>query len=306
MTPLMAAVTVGDAMLVHQLLAAGARADRRDTSGDTPMSAVTQVEILHQLHAAGGDLNDTSDAMRQALFGLPVEAPLDTSRAAYLDGKQHRFGTTNPEVMNVPFWHAMIRSRIAAFIARHEFAVTDSLDQPVWCFQRFGRSLTALPDGRYVEIAGEHEDYYDPDFCIYNDVVVYHGDGSFTLYGYPEDVFPPTDFHTATLVGPYIYLIGSLGYTGTRRPEQTPVYRLRWDTWEMEPITTEGTPPGWISTHQAVYDASVHRIMVREGKRIVHVTDGIDETNPSGLDEEYIENTTTYALDLGIMRWYQD
>jgi len=25
-----------------------------------------------------------------------------------------------------------------------------------------------LPDGRLVSVGGEHEDYYDPDFCIYN------------------------------------------------------------------------------------------------------------------------------------------
>ena len=35
-----------------------------------------------------------------------------------------------------------------------------------------GRSTVWLPDGRVVLIAGEHEDSYDPDFCIYNDVVV--------------------------------------------------------------------------------------------------------------------------------------
>jgi hypothetical protein len=27
------------------------------------------------------------------------------------------------------------------------------------------------------------------------------------VYGYPESVFPPTDFHTATLVGEFIYVI---------------------------------------------------------------------------------------------------
>lgn len=43
---------------------------------------------------------------------------------------------------------------------------------PTWCFDRFGRSTAWLPDGRVVLIAGEHKDSYDPDFCIYNDVVV--------------------------------------------------------------------------------------------------------------------------------------
>lgn len=39
---------------------------------------------------------------------------------------------------------------------------------PVRCFQRFGSTVTVLPDGRLVHIGGEHEDEYDPDFCIYN------------------------------------------------------------------------------------------------------------------------------------------
>ncbi|KAK4449002.1 hypothetical protein QBC34DRAFT_300250 [Podospora aff. communis PSN243] len=43
---------------------------------------------------------------------------------------------------------------------------------PSWCFDRFGRTTTWLEDGRIVFIGGEHEDWYDPDFCIYNDVVV--------------------------------------------------------------------------------------------------------------------------------------
>jgi hypothetical protein len=37
--------------------------------------------------------------------------------------------------------------------------------------QRFGQSLTFLPDGRAVQIGGEHVDFYYPVFCIYNDVL---------------------------------------------------------------------------------------------------------------------------------------
>ncbi len=160
-------------------------------------------------------------------------------------------------MMAVPFWNAMVRSREPAYAARNRFGDGDHCSgAPVWCFQRFGRTLTALADGRYVEIAGEHEDFYDPDFCIYNDVVVYHGDGTFTLYGYPAEVFPPTDFHTATLVGTSIYLIGSLGYQGQRRPGETPVRRLDCGSWRIEPVATRGTPPGWISRHTAAYTRS--------------------------------------------------
>lgn len=89
-------------------------------------------------------------------------------------------------------------------LTRAAFDDTDSLDEPVWCFHRFGKSITEFPDGRIIEIGGEHEDYYDPDFCIYNDVVVHYGGGRFEIFGYPEEVFPPTDSHSATLVGDVI------------------------------------------------------------------------------------------------------
>ena len=65
---------------------------------------------------------------------------------------------------------------------------------PGWCADRFGQSLTLLPDGRAVQVGGEHEDHYDPDFCIYNDVFVHGPDGDLAIYGYPADVFPPSDF----------------------------------------------------------------------------------------------------------------
>ena len=71
-------------------------------------------------------------------------------------------------------------------------------------------------------IAGEHEDFYDPDFCIYNDVFVERARRPPGIYRYPKDVFPPTDFHTATLVGDEIILIGSLGYRDLRRAGRSP------------------------------------------------------------------------------------
>ena len=80
-----------------------------------------------------------------------------------------------------------------------------------------------------MQVAGEHEDGYDPDFCIYNDVIVHHPDGRLEIIGYPESLFPPTDFHTATLVGDRIIVIGSLGYQGSRVYGTTPVFALSID-----------------------------------------------------------------------------
>src|SRR5581483_9798876 len=117
----------------------------------------------------------------------------------------------NPQRMDNPFWKAMVHSGCNAYLARRTFGDTERFGQPVWCYDRFGRTTTLLPDGRIVEIAGEHEDWYDADFCIYNDIVIFDGKGNFEILGYPERVFPPTDFHSATLVRDSIYIIGSLG-----------------------------------------------------------------------------------------------
>ena len=60
-----------------------------------------------------------------------------------------------------------------------------------------GQAHVVLPDDRNVYIAGEHEGHYDPDFYIYNDVVIVDGD-CIRILCYPESVFTLTDFHTAT------------------------------------------------------------------------------------------------------------
>src|SRR5207253_1603305 len=111
-----------------------------------------------------------------------------------------------------PFRRAMVQAGCNAYRARVLFDDPKRYDRMVWCYDRFGRTTTWLPDGRILEIAGEHEDHYDPDFCIYNDVVVFDGKGGFEILSYPETVFPPTDFHTATRVDDSLYIIGCLGY----------------------------------------------------------------------------------------------
>ena len=154
-----------------------------------------------------------------------TETPIDPAVTADLfrEWRTPRFGRANPERMNNPVWEWLIRSRLDAYSATQKLSGSSALeDGPGWCFNRFGQSSTKLPDGRTVLIAGEHEDHYDPDFNIYNDVVVRHPDGKVDIFGYPVEVFPPTDFHTATLVGSRIIIVGCLGYHGcgaTRRPD---------------------------------------------------------------------------------------
>ena len=143
---------------------------------------------------------------------------------------------------------------------------------------------------RYIQIGGEHEDFYDPDFCIYNDVIVFDGKGSFQIYGYPKDVFPPTDFHTATLVEEHIYVIGSLGYQDERKFGTTPVYRLNLASLAMEALATEGVAPGWIHKHLAKHTPESNAIVISKGEVQV------DSSAPT-------ENRATFSLDLSTRHW---
>ncbi len=230
-----------------------------------------------------------------------------------------RFGKANPERMNVAFWEWMIRGESQAAsldqsgMAKLGWTLEDGklkssygpyrvrklfdlplncADGPIWTFDRMGATQTSLADGRIVCIGGEHEDFYDPDFCIYNDVVVLGSAGEIEIYGYPEEVFPPTDFHTATLVRNEIILIGSIGYKDERRYGSTPVYRLDLTDYHMTELASSGDMPGWISKHTA-------RL---EGKDTIVIAGGQAVLNRDA-QEVYRPNVEELALDLRSGRW---
>lgn len=193
-------------------------------------------------------------------------AACDSMGIHYLSEKNPRFGTSNPERLDLAFWKHMIKTGGNAYSARKDFGDTHDLKNgPVWTFDRLGMTRTKLPDGSELCVGGEHEDYYDPDFNIYNDVVLLKPGAEPEIYVYPKDVFPPTDFHTATLVDGSLYIIGALGYLDDRRPKTTPVYRLDVATKRIEKVATTGTPPGWIHKHKAVYDPARRAIVVSGG-----------------------------------------
>lgn len=193
--------------------------------------------------------------------------------------------------MNNPVWEWLIRAKVNAYAATQRFNGPNPIDAgPTWCFDRFGQSATKLSDGRTVLVGGEHEDHYDPDFCIHNDVVIETPDGSLEIFGYPREIFPPTDFHSATLVSDEIFIIGSLGYPQDRRPGFTPVYKLNVRDLSISPVPTSGTPPGWIHRHEAALrDRS---IILSQGK----LDTGDKEV---GL----VENIDDWALNLDSLVW---
>jgi len=222
-----------------------------------------------------------------------LSSDVNISRELFLEWRTPRFGRANPERMNNPVWEWLVRSRLGAYAANQKFDGPSALDAgPGWCFDRFGQSATNLPDGRKVLIAGEHEDHYDADFFIYNDVVVFHPDGNIDIWGYPAEVFPPTDFHTATLVGGRIILIGSLGHPEHRKPGTTPVMALDLASLSIVPVETSGPAPGWIHSHEAVLENGGTSILIRRGK-----------LDRGGEDSSLIENIDDWRLNLSDWRW---
>ncbi len=296
-TALIEAVEYDDLDCVEVLLAAGADLEV-DASG-TALNHAESRAILLRLLDAGADPAHLSYEGQRLLLRLPAvgeEALAAVSPAEFHRARAPSFGKSNPERMDVPFWQAMIRCGVSASAARERFAAPlGSVTGPIWCARRFGQSLTLLPDGRAVQIGGEHEDYYDPDFCIYNDVFVHEPDGTIAIYGYPEAVFPPTDFHTATLVGDFLYVIGSLGYQKNRRPGVSPLYRLDLRTLRMERVDARGKVPGWIYEHRAVA-VPPHGIRVWGGTVVTGRLCG----------EAHRPNMDSFVLDLDHLLWRRE
>jgi hypothetical protein len=112
---------------------------------------------------------------------------------------------------------------------------------------------------------------------------------------HPEFVFPPTDFHSATLVGDSIYVIGSLGYVGAFRYGETPVYRLDLRTLRIDRLDTGGEAPGWIYSHRAA-PAGQSEIRVCGGTVVTGIKSGGSQK----------QNVASFVLDLVRLRWRRE
>lgn len=216
----------------------------------------------------------------------------EVTRELFLKWRDARRGAFPGEDLTNPVWLWLTDSNISAYTGNDHFKGPSSYGGNAgWSFNRFGRSLTELPDGTRIMIAGEHEDHYDPDFFIYNDVIIAHPNGRIEIHGYPEDHFPPTDFHSATLVGGELVLIGNLSYPHLRRFGETQVFAYEIGTKRFRRIETSGDAPGWIASHQASPDGR-NGIIVKGGK--------IDHGEDHG---GYLENFNSWRLDLNDWKW---
>ena len=201
-----------------------------------------------------------------------------------------RRGTLNPEIMTNPVWATLVENKYHPYKAHKTYGVGDK-QSPGWCFSRYGQSETRLSDGSAIYIGGEHEDHYDEDFYIYNDVIVKSPDGRTLIYGYPKEVFPPTDSHSATLINGKIYIIGCIGYPEQRNVADTPVYVLSLDDYSISRFKTSGTAPNWLYKHSARFVREENAIYCEGGK--------IENIEIS----ELVENITTWRLCLTSGIW---
>lgn len=203
-----------------------------------------------------------------------------------------RFGQSNPEIMTNPYWVYMARNqnipawKVPSMYTGHNLQF---IQKPIYTHDRFGATDVSLPNGDIIRIAGEHEDFYDPDFCVYNDIVKFGHDGEITIYGYPEEVFQPTDNHSTTYLPSHnaIYIIG--GYQKNREIGNTLVYKLDLDTFAIECVPTTGTKPGWISRHECELVEDESAVIISGGK--------VENVKEDGK-HEWIDNKEGYKLNL--------
>ena len=215
----------------------------------------------------------------------------EINKKEFLEWRIPRLGRENPTKVDSKVWKSSIASKEGAYWINEHFKGLSSFDEgAVWCFDRLGKSITRLKD-REIHIAGEHEDHYDPDFYIYNDVVVIYANDSIDTYTYPKDIFPPTDFHTATLIDKNtILLIGNLSYYNNRKVGFTQVLALDIRTFKITKIKTTGDNPGWIFKHDA---------LLSDNKKSINVVGGTIFTDKEGNKE----NIDEWQLDLETYEW---
>lgn len=161
--------------------------------------------------------------------------------------------------------------------------------KPKWCNHRYGRSYHFLEDGTMIQIGGEHEDSYDPEFNIYNDVIKITPKGSVDVFLYPERIFPPTDFHSSTLVDNQIIIIGGLGYQKDRVTNKTNMHVLNLDDFSIKAMPSKGDKPGWIFEHTTLLDEQNNCLYLMDGKK--------------WMNGKIVDNKAIFHFDLKTRHW---
>lgn len=247
----------------------------------------------NQPHA--GKKNMEQNPEENSEFKSDLEPPSEVTPTVFAKWRDARRGQRQAESQNNPYWTWLLQSKTSAYFANQHFGGPSSYGEdgsPVWEASRFGQSRTELADGRQILIGGEHEDFYDPDFFIYNDVIICHPDGTIDFLGYPTDAFPPTDFHSATLIDHKIILIGNLSYVDDRKPDTTQILIVDTETWKVSEQASSGDLPGWIHDHSAE---------LAEDNKSILITGG--NIYPADDELPIIENIDDWRLNVEDWSW---
>lgn len=194
------------------------------------------------MHSVKGRFDDIDDILftpyKEKSLHLASRAYFYKYRRAYFKGEI----TDNPTNVSNPVWTYQVLTGLSGY--DYNSLYLDDIDNycicdPNFSFERFGRSMDELMDGSTILIGGNHEDYYDPDFHVYNDVtIVTETDGvkDVTIYMYHWDVLPPLEYHQ-TIVDE------EKGYIDIKCENES-IYRLFLEDYHVEcikdPPKTEG------------------------------------------------------------------
>lgn len=294
-TPIGIANQADQTEMFELLLNYGNRYPHRFTQLDHLLSNTRCSNHAQMLFDAGARLMHEYSVEDWALPSSPEIALEDVSVHEFYEAIHPKLGNDNPEECSHRFWQAMISTREDAFSAQKNFLArsanheseTKEWAHPVWSAFRYRQSFTFLPDGRAIEIGGVHLDYY-ADFYVYNDVILHAPDELPRIFLYPRNVFPPMEFHTAKLIGNWIYVIGCLGNVEEREGAKCPVFRLDIESLRVEPVITSGDDPGRTREHRAVL-LSQNEILVLPDP------DQIKGCDSGGRFEPAIFNTETHT-----------
>lgn len=260
---------------------------------EDPMSVIGQdgqpampafIGVLLQAGWSSDDLDEFEEGQLRFITGVARLSGQDTSAADFATPSGVIRGDANPSEVTAPFHLEMLRTGETPYSARARIV---DVQRPAWTMSRFGQSTNRLDDGTWVHIGGEHEDFYDPDFVIFSDVVTVDSNGTPRVLFYPASVFPPTDFHSATVLEDAIWIIGNTGYTTSRVVAHTPVFRLSLTDFSIHKVDTTGDAPGWISRHKA--HESNGRITLSGGV----IWDG----------SNFVDNDAAFILDVATSHW---
>lgn len=292
------AASAGNIELLNKLLSTF---ERSATGAQQELSSalfmIESPECALALINMGGATGMFLDHGRWALLGIPGwdHDYVKITAEEFAHGRKIAFGSTNPEEIMTPYLRFAIRSRYQGYsLCSHCGSDEWGYLAPIWSAYRFGQSLTQLPDGRWVEIGGLHNDAHDT--AIFNDVIL-TTKGEPRLFRYPEADFPPIYCHAAVFIEDSIFIIGGKPWTPPPADHETEVYRLNLKSMAINKVNVSGPSPGYIFDHSA-WLVQGNKIQIFGGER--RFISSEEQIPPEG------RSNFEWQIDLERMAWDQN